>query len=242
MKRAKAPSDTLFSAAQRRAPVSEQGVPLADRMRPRTLSEVAGQRHLIGAGKPLAQAIAADRVTSMILWGPPGCGKTTLAQVIAASTRARYVPYSAVLGSVPELRAILAEAGEARSFRGERTLLFLDEIHRFNKSQQDALLPDVERGGVVLVGATTENPSFAINAALLSRCRVFSLKAIEDADIVELLRRALTDRRGLASLAIQAEEDALEGLAKLASGDARRALGLLESAVIFATGANPAGS
>lgn len=211
-------------------------------MRPRTLSEVVGQRHLIGPGKPLAQAIGSDRVTSMILWGPPGCGKTTLAQVIAASTRARYVPYSAVLGSVPELRQILAEAGEARSFRGERTLLFLDEIHRFHKGQQDALLPDVERGGVVLVGATTENPSFAINAALLSRCRVFSLKAIDEADLVEMLRRTIADERGLASMHLVAEDAALEALAKLASGDARRALGLLESAVIFASGGARTGS
>src|SRR5689334_571146 len=163
--------------------------PLADRVRPRALSDIAGQGHLVGPGKLLARAIEADRVPSFILWGPPGCGKTTLARVVAEHTRARFVPFNAVLGGVPELRGIVAEARRARE-RGERTILFVDEIHRFNRAQQDAFLPHVEDGTITLIGATTENPSFAVNAPLLSRCKVFRLAALGEGDLTAILSRA----------------------------------------------------
>lgn len=231
---------TLFEAARDRAPGAKGDVPLADRVRPRSLGEVVGQRHLLGPGKVLARAIADDRVPPMVLWGPPGSGKTTLARVIAEQTRGRFVPYSAVNGSVPELRGLLAEASEAKLFRGEKTILFIDEIHRFNKAQQDALLPDVEKGSVVLVGATTENPSFAVNAALLSRSRVFRLEAVPEADLVTLLGRALADtERGLGALGLSADEGALEAIAAAANGDARRALGTLELVAAHARAASP---
>jgi putative ATPase len=234
---------SLFEAARSRAPASGApggDAPLADRLRPRSLDEIVGQRHLLGPGKVLARAIAEDRVPPLILWGPPGSGKTTLARVIAAQTKGRFVPYSAVNGSVPELRGLLAEASEARLFRGERTLLFVDEIHRFNKAQQDALLPDVEKGTAVLVGATTENPSFAVNAALLSRCRVFRLEAVPEADLVGLLRRALADaERGLGALGLAADDEALAAIAQASAGDARRALGTLELVVAHARAARP---
>lgn len=242
MARARPPAPpSLFEAAARMRPAGAAGdVPLADRVRPRSLDEIVGQRHLLGPGKVLARAIADDRVPPLILWGPPGSGKTTLGRVIAEHTRGRFVPYSAVNGSVPELRTLLAEASEARLFRGERTILFVDEIHRFNKAQQDALLPDVEKGSAVLVGATTENPSFAVNAALLSRCRVFRLEAVSDADLVVLLGRALADpERGLGALNLSADEGALGAIAAMASGDARRALGTLELVVAHARAANP---
>ena len=234
---------SLFDAALERrlheAPVGSEGAaPLAERMRPRTLADIAGQAQLLSPGKLLAEAIRRDRVPSMILWGPPGCGKTTLARVIADSTKATFVPYTAVSGSVPELRQILARAAEARAFRGERTLLFVDEIHRFHRGQQDALLPDVEKGTVVLIGATTENPSFAVNAALLSRTRVFHLESIAPADLVPVLRRALSDEiSGLGRLALSADDEVLLSMATAASGDARRALGTLEVAASFAEGA-----
>ncbi len=205
--------------------------PLADRMRPRTLAEVVGQTHILGPGKLLARAIAADSVPSMVLAGPPGTGKTTLAHVVAAETRAVFVPFNAVLGGVPELRKVLEAAEERRKFRGERTLLFVDEIHRFNKAQQDALLPHVERGTVTLIGATTENPSFAVNAALLSRARVFVLEPLTEPELVMLLRRALADgERGLGSSGVAASEVALTLLARATDGDARRALTALEVA------------
>ncbi|HEY4116856.1 MAG TPA: AAA family ATPase, partial [Byssovorax sp.] len=172
---------TLFEAASRK-PDAEGAAPLAERMRPRALADVVGQQHLVGPTKLLAKAIAADRVPSMILWGPPGSGKTTLARVIAETTHARFEPFNAVLGGVPELRGILAEAKEARAVEGKRTILFVDEIHRFNKSQQDAFLPHVEDGTVTLVGATTENPSFAVNAPLLSRAKVFRLERLGEDD------------------------------------------------------------
>ncbi|MCC6558625.1 MAG: replication-associated recombination protein A, partial [Polyangiaceae bacterium] len=220
---------TLFQAATRRDPALRASVPLAERVRPSALAGVLGQEHLLGEGKLLARAIAADRVPSMILWGPPGSGKTTLARVVAGATNARFVPFNAVLGGVPELRSILAEAREARAYEGRRTILFVDEIHRFNKAQQDAFLPHVEDGTITLIGATTENPSFAVNAPLLSRCKVFRLQGLGAAQIEALLRRALDAPEGLAG-AMKAEDDALQAIAALAQGDARRALTTLEIA------------
>ncbi|MDB4990320.1 MAG: ATPase, family [Myxococcaceae bacterium] len=218
----------LFDHAERKSP---SGSPLADRMRPRTLDEIVGQRHLIAPGKLLYEAIAHDRVPSMILWGPPGTGKTTLAQVVANETRAEFVAFSAVLGGVPELREILKLAAEKKKLYGKRTTVFVDEIHRFNKAQQDALLPHVERGTITLIGATTENPSFAVNAALLSRARVFRLEGLSASDLTELLSRALSDsERGLGLLALTADEPALLALADGTGGDARRALDVLEFA------------
>lgn len=223
---------TLIERAAARGHEPSLSAPLADRLRPRTLDEVVGQTHLLSAGKPLARAIADDRVPSMILWGPPGSGKTTLARVLSRTTRAEFVPFSAVLSGIPELRNQIAAADERRRYQGRSTILFVDEIHRFNKSQQDAFLPHVEAGTITLVGATTENPSFSVNAAVLSRCRVFRLEAIGISDLVKLLRRALTDsERGLGALEIRPEEAALEAIADAARGDARRALGLLESTV-----------
>jgi putative ATPase len=220
---------TLFEAASRHNPELRAAVPLAERMRPTTLGDMVGQQHLLGEGKLLARAVAADRVPSMILWGPPGSGKTTLARVVAHHTNARFVPFNAVLGGVPELREILAEARKARAYEGKRTLLFVDEIHRFNKAQQDAFLPHVEDGTITLIGATTENPSFAVNAPLLSRCKVFRMGLLGAADLVQLMERALVAPEGLAG-AFTAEDEALEAIAALAQGDARRALTTLEIA------------
>ncbi len=206
-------------------------------MRPRTLDEVVGQRHIVSPGKVLFEAIQADRVPSMILWGPPGTGKTTLAQVIANEARAQLIPFSAVMGGVPELREIIARAAEQKRVYGKRCTLFIDEIHRCNKAQQDALLPHVERGTVTLIGATTENPSFAVNAALLSRARVFRLESHSAADLCVLLERALTDsQRGLGLLCLTATDDVLLTLSEGARGDARRALDVLELAARHTAG------
>lgn len=209
-------------------------------MRPRRLEELVGQQKLLGEDRFLARAIREDRLPSMILWGPPGSGKTSLAHVISALTRSEFIAFSAVLGGVAELRQIIKDAQERRDYRGVNTILFVDEIHRFNKSQQDAFLPHVENGTVRLIGATTENPSFAVNAAILSRCRVFRLEAIQEEDIVQLLQRAIADtRQGLAkgqpasAEPPSASSEALKAIAKAASGDARRALGLLETANIL---------
>jgi putative ATPase len=213
------------------APEPSLGSPLPERMRPRTLDEIVGQEAVVGPDGFLRRAIEADRVPSLVFWGPPGCGKTTLARVIAAATAARFVPFSAVTSGIKEVKEVMAEAAEHRRRTGRRTLLFVDEIHRFNRAQQDAFLPYVERGDIVLVGATTENPSFEINAALLSRSRVVVLEPIGTEALAELLRRALDDpERGLGALGVGADEEALDSLAQLASGDARKALNLLELA------------
>jgi putative ATPase len=213
--------------------------PLAARMRPRTLAEYVGQEHIVGEGRALRRAIENDTVPSMILWGPPGTGKTTLAEVIARATGAEFVALSAVSAGVADLRAVVADAQRARTL-GKRTVLFVDEIHRFNKAQQDAVLPYVEDGTISLIGATTENPSFEVNSALLSRSRVFVLEALSDANVETLVRRALADReRGLGAQHIALDDDALEALVGLANGDARVALGTLEFA---ASAAPPAGS
>ena len=202
--------------------------PLAERMRPRTVEEYVGQQHLLGEGKPLRLAIENDDAASMIFWGPPGVGKTTLAKIVAVRTQASFIEFSAVLSGIKEIKAVMVEAEKAAQF-GSRTILFVDEIHRFNKAQQDAFLPYVERGTIRLIGATTENPSFEINAALISRCRVYTLQALSEEDVVGLLRRALADsERGLGSTAIEAEDEALASIAVYASGDARTALNALE--------------
>lgn len=205
-------------------------VPLAERMRPRTLDEFLGQEHLLGPGKPLRVQIERDDASSMIFWGPPGVGKTTLAKIIAETTKATFIEFSAVLAGIKEIKQVMVDAEKAASW-GTRTILFIDEIHRFNRAQQDAFLPWVERGSIRLIGATTENPSFEINSALLSRCRVYVLQALTDEQILTLLRRALTDEeRGLGAQRLKAGEGALELLASYASGDARNALNALEVA------------
>src|SRR5450432_314599 len=223
---------TLLEAAARRGHGAAPPAPLAERMRPRVLEEVLGQSALLQSGRLLHEAIQRDRVPSLILWGPPGSGKTSLAHVISRITRTEFVAFSAVLGGVQELRVIIEAARERRAYQGRGTTLFVDEIHRFNRSQQDAFLPHVENGTVTLIGATTENPSFSVNAAVLSRCRVFRLEGLNEPDIVLLLERALSDsERGLGERAVQAEPEALAAIAKVAAGDARRALGLLEVSV-----------
>jgi putative ATPase len=199
-------------------------------MRPRTLDEFVGQQHLLGPGKPLRLQIERDDSASLIFWGPPGVGKTTLAKIIAQATSASFIEFSAVLSGIKEIKQVMADAEKASQF-GSRTILFIDEIHRFNKAQQDAFLPYVERGAIRLIGATTENPSFEINAALLSRCRVYTLQALSQQDVIALLERALTDsERGLGALGLKADEGALEAMASYSSGDARNALNALEVA------------
>ncbi|MGC8832857.1 MAG: replication-associated recombination protein A [Armatimonadota bacterium] len=205
-------------------------VPLAARMRPRTLDELVGQEEIVGPGTPLRRAIEADRISSCIFWGPPGCGKSTLASIIASSTKASFENFSAVTSGLPEMRAVLARAVERRR-RGGRTILFIDEIHRFNKSQQDAFLPYVENGTIILIGATTENPFFEVNAPLLSRCRIYTFRPLSAQHIKEILKRALADKeRGLGNFGLEVDNEALEHLSNIANGDARVALNALEAA------------
>ena len=209
----------------------EVDLPLAARMRPKTLSGYVGQQHLVGKGKMLSKLIAEDKIFSMIFWGPPGVGKTTLARIIAGETKARFIDFSAVTSGIKEIRTVMQEA-EKNTAYGERTILFVDEIHRFNKAQQDAFLPFVEKGSIILIGATTENPSFEINSALLSRCRVFVLKALQKDDILGLLRRALKAPEGFGDQKVEIADDLLEALAVFANGDARTALSTLEIVVL----------
>jgi putative ATPase len=209
--------------------------PLADRMRPRTLDEIVGQEHLLGPGRVLRAALESGELHSMILWGPPGSGKTTLASLMAQVAGARFVAFSAVLSGVKEIRQVVTEAETERARRRRRTILFVDEIHRFNRGQQDAFLPHVEKGTIVLVGATTENPSFEVNSALLSRCRVYVLRALTEDHLVAIMHRALADgERGLAGLSPEVADEALRLIARLANGDARSALNILELAVQLA--------
>ncbi len=205
--------------------------PLAARLRPNTLEEFVGQRHLIGEGKILRRLIEADRVSSMIFWGPPGVGKTTLARIIANSTKAKFIDFSAVTSGIKEIKQVMQQAEDNLRF-GEKTILFVDEIHRFNKAQQDAFLPFVEKGSIILIGATTENPSFEVNGALLSRCKVFVLQALSSEDLTELLSRALTDPRGFGSWKVVCPHEILETIAGFANGDARTALSTLEMVVL----------
>lgn len=227
---------SLFSPGLQNVEQVVRTAPLAERMRPRSLDEFFGQTHLLGEGKPLRLQIEKDDSASIIFWGPPGVGKTTLAKIIARETSASFVEFSAVLSGIKEIKAVMVEAEKAAQF-GSRTILFVDEIHRFNKAQQDAFLPYVEKGTIRLIGATTENPSFEINAALISRCRVYTLRALSQEEITSLLQRALNDgERGLGALALSANDDAIAMIASFSSGDARNSLNALEIAAKLASG------
>ncbi len=205
--------------------------PLAARLRPRSLEEVTGQEHLIGPGRILRRLIENDMLSSMIFWGPPGVGKTTLARIIANHTKASFIDFSAVTSGIKDIKEVMIKAEENRRY-GDKTVVFVDEIHRFNKAQQDAFLPFVEKGSIILIGATTENPSFEVNSALLSRCRVFVLKPLGTEDILRILKRALTDERGFGELNVKADDELLGIIAEFSNGDARSALSILEIAVM----------
>lgn len=221
----------LFDALAQK---SSDGMPLAARMRPAALDDLLGQEHILAPGKPFRREIEADALRSMVLWGPPGCGKTTLARVIARVTQAEFEPFHAATSGVPEIRKLIAKAEERRKYHQRRTILFIDEIHRFNKAQQDVLLPHVEEGTVILIGATTENPSFELTAPLLSRARVIVLRPLEPRHIRMLLARALTADAGLHALNPDIEDEVLDRIVEIADGDARTALNLLESTVLMA--------
>ena len=235
MRKARPASDSLFQPPE--------GLrPLAERMRPATLDEMVGQRRLLAPGSALRRAVESGHVHSMILWGPPGCGKTTLALLLARYSDAEFQAISAVLSGLPDVRKVLAEA-EQRFNEGRRTVLFVDEVHRFNKAQQDAFLPHIERGSILFVGATTENPSFELNSALLSRCRVHVMEAVSPQDIMEALRRALADaERGLGRMQLRIADDELASIAQAADGDVRRGLTLLEIAAVISPPSSPASS
>lgn len=205
--------------------------PLAARLRPKTLEEYVGQTNLLGKGKVLRRLIESDQISSMIFWGPPGVGKTTLARIIANTTKAAFIDFSAVTSGIKEIRSVMQKAEENRRY-GEKTIVFVDEIHRFNKAQQDAFLPFVEKGSIILIGATTENPSFEVNSALLSRCKVFVLQELKTEELVQLLKRALADEKGFGTQKINIEDELLEMIAVFANGDARTALSTLEMAVL----------
>ena len=222
-------TDFIFTPDPAPTPTAAQ--PLPARMRPQTLDEFAGQKHLLGEGKILRRLIASDNISSMIFWGPPGVGKTTLARIIAQQTKATFIDFSAVTSGIKEIRQVMLQADENRAY-GMRTIVFVDEIHRFNKAQQDAFLPFVEKGSIILIGATTENPSFEVNSALLSRCKVFVLQALTRDDILSLLRRALTDPRGFGSEQVHIADKALGAIADFSNGDARSALSTLEMVVL----------
>lgn len=209
----------------------EMSQPLAARLRPQTIEEYVGQKHLLGEGKLLRRLIESDNISSMIFWGPPGVGKTTLARIIASRTKAAFIDFSAVTSGIKEIKTVMQQA-ESNRLYGERTIVFVDEIHRFNKAQQDAFLPFVEKGSIVLIGATTENPSFEINSALLSRCKVFVMQALSEADLLELLKRALSDDRGFGRQKVKIADEALAMIAVFANGDARTALSTLEMVVL----------
>src|ERR1700685_712028 len=220
----------LFQPHPNAESATDRTRPLADRMRPRTLDEYVGQVHLLAPGKPLRAQIERDDTGSILFWGPPGTGKTTLAKIIASMTRAEFIEFSAVLAGIKEIKQVMADAERARQY-GTRTIVFIDEIHRFNKAQQDAFLPHVEKGNIRLIGATTENPSFEINGALLSRTRVYVLHPLTEDQIVQLLKRALIDEeRGLGTMHVQASDEVLKKIASYTSGDARSAYNVLEVA------------